>query len=150
MQIVAKTFFGFEDLLEEELKELGAKNIEKGNRVVKFEGNKELLYKSNIWLRTAISILVPLETFTFSNEKDFINKLSYIKYSTYFSVNKTFAVKGAVHSDTFTHSQYPLLLLKDAIADHFRDSFGKRPDVDKSKPNVVFDVHIQEIIVLFL
>ncbi|MFD1550556.1 THUMP domain-containing class I SAM-dependent RNA methyltransferase [Putridiphycobacter roseus] len=144
MQIVAKTFFGFEDLLEEELKALGAKNIEKGNRMVKYEGNKELLYRSNIWLRTAISVLMPIETFQFRDEDDLKKKLSYIKYSTYFSVTKSFAVKGAVNSKEFNHSQYPLLLLKDAIADHFRDSFNKRPDVDKSKPNVVFDLHIQD------
>ena len=144
MQIVAKTFFGFEDLLEKELKSLGAKNIEKGNRMVKYEGNKELLYRSNIWLRTAISVLMPIETFHFKDEDDLKKKLSFIKYSTYFSVTKSFAVKGAVNSKAFNHSQYPLLLLKDAIADHFRDSFNKRPDVDKSKPNVVFDLHIQD------
>jgi len=144
MQIVAKTFYGFEDLLVEELTNLGAKNIRKGNRMVKYEGNKELLYRSNIWLRTAISILMPIETFQFSDEKDLVNKLSYIKFSSYFSVSKTFAVKGAVNTKLFRHSQYPLLLLKDAVADHFRDSFGKRPDVDKNKPNVVFDLHIQE------
>ena len=144
MRIVAKTFYGFEDILSEELKELGAKNIQKGNRVVSFEGNKELLYKSNIWLRTAISVLMPIKTFKFKNERDFVNQLQYIKFSTYFSVNKTFAVKGAVKSREFNHSQYPLLLLKDAIADHFRDSFGKRPDVDKLRPNVVFDVHISD------
>ncbi len=144
MRIVAKTFYGFEDLLVNELKDLGAKKIEKGNRIVKYEGNKELLYNSNVWLRTAISVLVPIETFKFSDERDFKKKLSFIKFSTYFSVNKTFAVKGAVNSRVFNHSQYPLLLLKDAIADHFRDSFGKRPDVDKLRPNVVFDVHIQD------
>ena len=144
MQIVAKTFYGFEDLLVNELKDLGAKNIVKGNRIVKYEGNKELLYNSNVWLRTAISVLMPIQTFKFSDERDFKNKLSYIKFSTYFSVGKTFAVKGAVNSRAFNHSQYPLLLVKDAIADHFRDSFGKRPDVDKLRPNVVFDVHIDQ------
>lgn len=144
MHIVAKTFYGFENILADELKDLGAKNISKGNRVVSFEGNKELLYNANIWLRTAISILTPIESFRFSDEKDLIKKLSFVKFSTYFSVNKSFAVKGAVHSDIFNHSQYPLLLLKDAIADHFRDSFGKRPDVDKAKPNVVFDMHIKD------
>ena len=112
--------------------------------MVKYEGNKELLYRSNIWLRTAISVLMPIETFHFKDEDDLKKKLSFIKYSTYFSVTKSFAVKGAVNSKAFNHSQYPLLLLKDAIADHFRDSFNKRPDVDKSKPNVVFDLHIQD------
>lgn len=144
MEIVAKTFFGFEDVLAEEIKALGGKNIKKGNRVVSYEGNREMLYKSNVWLRTAISILVPIETFYFKNEKDLVEKLNRVRYSTYFSVNKTFAVKGAVNSTMFKHSQFPLLLLKDAIADHFRDSFGKRPNVNKEKPNVVFDLYIND------
>lgn len=144
MQIVAKTFFGFEDVLAKELKALGAKNIKPGNRAVAFEGNRELLYKSNIWLRTAVSILLPIDSFKFKDERDLVKKFNNIRFSTYFSVNKTFAVKGAVNSDMFRHSQFPMLLLKDAIADHFRDSFGKRPNVDKVRPNVVFDLHIRD------
>ncbi len=144
MQIVAKTFFGFEDVLAQELRDLGAKKIKQGNRAVSYEGNRELLYKSNIWLRTAVSILLPIESFTFKDERDLVKKFNQIRFSTYFSLNKTFAVKGAVNSDMFNHSQFPMLLLKDAIADHFRDSFGKRPDVDKARPNVVFDLHIRD------
>ena len=144
MHIVAKTFFGFEDVLAKELETLGAKKIKQGNRAVSFEGDRELLYKSNVWLRTAVSVLLPITSFKFKDEKDLIQKFNNIRFSTYFSVNKTFAVKGAVNSDVFRHSQYPMLLLKDAIADHFRDSFGKRPSVDKAKPNVVFDLHIRD------
>jgi putative N6-adenine-specific DNA methylase len=144
MQIVAKTFFGFEDILAKEVKDLGGKNVKAGNRVVTYEGNRELLYKSNIWLRTAVSVLLPIDSFRFSDEKDLIKKFNQIRFSTYFSVNRTFAVKGAVNSEMFNHSQYPMLLLKDAIADHFRDSFGKRPSVDKERPHVVFDLHIKD------
>ena len=144
MEIVAKTFFGFEDILAQEIKDLGGKNVKPGNRVVTYEGNRELMYRSNLWLRTAVSILIPIESFRFKDEKDLAKKLHEIRFSTYFSVNKTFAVKGAVNSDMFNHTQYPMLLLKDAIADHFRDSFGKRPDVELKKPNVVFDLHIKD------
>ncbi len=144
MEIVAKTFYGFEEVLAEEIRKLGGKKVTPGNRVVNYEGDREILYLSNVWLRTAISILVPINTFTFSNERDLVKKLGDINYSGYFSVNKTFAVKGAVNSTLFKHSQFPQLLLKDAIADHFRDNFGKRPNVDKLKPQVVFDLHIKE------
>ena len=65
MNIVAKTFFGFEDILAQEIKELGGKNVKPGNRVVTYEGSRELLYRSNLWLRTAVSILVPIESFRF-------------------------------------------------------------------------------------
>ena len=40
-KMVAKTMFGFEEILEKELLKLGAINIEKGVRNVSFEGDKE-------------------------------------------------------------------------------------------------------------
>ena len=37
-KMLAKTFYGFEEILEKELLQLGAKNVKKGNRFVSFEG----------------------------------------------------------------------------------------------------------------
>ncbi|MBL7899656.1 MAG: class I SAM-dependent RNA methyltransferase, partial [Crocinitomicaceae bacterium] len=51
MKLVAKTLFGLEEVLSQELKDLGAQNIKAANRAVYFEGDKELLYRSNLWLR---------------------------------------------------------------------------------------------------
>lgn len=41
-EIVAKTFQGLEDVLAEELKNLGAEDIEIGRRMVSFHGDKTL------------------------------------------------------------------------------------------------------------
>jgi putative N6-adenine-specific DNA methylase len=70
MKIVAKTLYGFEEVLAEELRELGVKDLVVGNRVVEFQGDKKMLYKCNLWLRTAISLLVPIKSFSFNNEYD--------------------------------------------------------------------------------
>ena len=43
--MVAKTFHGLEDVLAGELSALGATDIQKLRRAVKFKGDKELLYK---------------------------------------------------------------------------------------------------------
>lgn len=59
--MVAKTLFGFEELLEEELRNLGAINVQKGVRSVTFEGDKGFMYKANLCLRTAIKILKPVK-----------------------------------------------------------------------------------------
>jgi putative N6-adenine-specific DNA methylase len=144
MKIVAKTLYGFEEVLAKEIKDLGGKSIVKGNRVVEFEGDKELLYKSNLWLRTAISLLIPIKKFNYRDESDLKRQFSKIKYNQYMSVNKTFAVKGAVNSKEFNYTKYPMLLLKDAIADYFRDKTGQRPSVETKSPHVVFDVHIKD------
>lgn len=143
MNIVAKTFYGLEEVVAEELRELGAERIQLGNRAVLFEGDKKMLYTCNLWLRTAIALLVPIRQFAFENERDFKRQLGAIHFDTYMSHNRTFAVKGAVHSRLFSHSKYPLLLLKDAIVDFFRDANGHRPSVDTQYPDNVFDVHIE-------
>lgn len=144
MEIVAKTLYGLEEVLKKEIIDLGGEQVEVGNRVVTFKGDTELMYKSNLWLRTAISILIPIKSFRFSDEKDLYRKFSKINFSEFMGVDDTFAAKGAVNSPLFNHSNYPMLVLKDAIADHFTDKYDRRPDVDLAKPKILFDVHIDD------
>ena len=47
-EMVAKTFQGLEDVLAEELRSLGATNVEPGRRMVSFEGDRAMLYKANM------------------------------------------------------------------------------------------------------
>src|SRR5690606_20756555 len=42
----------------------------------------------------------------------------------------------------FNHTQFPFLVLKDAIVDVFREELGERPDVDLKRPDVLFDLYI--------
>ncbi|MEX1003315.1 MAG: class I SAM-dependent RNA methyltransferase [Crocinitomicaceae bacterium] len=141
---MAKTFYGLEQVLAKELENLGATAVKPGNRVVEFEGDKRFMYMVNLWLRTAISILTPVKSFSFKDEADFKKKLSTINFAEFMQVNRTFAVKGAVNSKQFSYSKYPMLLLKDAIVDFFSDKVGQRPSVDTKSPHVLFDVHITE------
>lgn len=62
-ELIAKTFQGLEEVLAKELTELGASNIEIGRRMVAFMGDKEMMYKANFCLRTAIRILKPIKHF---------------------------------------------------------------------------------------
>lgn len=142
MELVAKTLYGLEEVLKNEIIALGGKEVEVGNRVVTYKGDNKLLYESNLWLRTAISVLIPIKSFRFRDDKDLYHKFSRINFSDIMNVNDTFAAKGAVNSDLFNHTGYPMLVLKDAVADHFRDKYGERPSVDLAKPKILFDVHI--------
>ncbi len=142
MEIIAKTFYGFEDILAEEIKQLGGTEIEIGNRAIRYEGSLRLLYESNLCLRTAISVISPIKKFSFRDQDDFKRKLSGIEFNRYMHVGNTFAVKGAIHTEHFSHSKYPILLVKDAIADFFRNSVGHRPSVSVGEPQIQFDVHI--------
>ena len=73
--MVAKTLFGFEDILEKELTQLGAMHIKKGVRNVSFVGDKGFMYKANLGLRTAIKILKPIHSFNVSGEDDLYKKI---------------------------------------------------------------------------
>lgn len=140
--MIAKTLFGMEDLLEKELRELGASSIEKGVRNVTFEGDNGFMYKANLCCRTAIKILKPIKSFNVFNEEDLYKKVYEIPWETYMEVNGTLAVNATVFSEQFTHSQYMALKTKDAIVDRFRDREGIRPDVDLDHPTLRINVHI--------
>jgi len=140
--ITMKTFYGFEEVLKEELAELGFPDAKKLNRAVQISGTWRDVYYLNVHLRCALSVLVQVKKFNIRNEDDLYTQAMKIDWTQYFDVRKTFAVKGAVFSDFFKHSQYPFLLVKDAIVDTFRKKLKDRPDVNVKKPQVMFDVYI--------
>ena len=144
MNIVLKTFFGLEPALADELKELGFSEVELMNRAVRIKGEWKDVYFLNLHCRCAISVLVELKTFTISQEKDLYNEALKIKWTELFDVRKTFAIRGAVNSSIFKHSQFPFLLVKDAIVDTFRDKTGDRPDINTKTPHIVFDLYVRE------
>ncbi|MDX2360925.1 MAG: THUMP domain-containing protein [Crocinitomicaceae bacterium] len=144
LTITLKTIFGLEAVLEEELKELGYDNITQLNRAVQMKGTMRDVYYLNLHIRCAISVLVQVETFKIRNEEDLYNQCKKIDWTKYFSLDKTFAVKGAVFSDLFTHTHYPFLVVKDAIVDTFRDKYDDRPDVNIKGPQVMFDAYINK------
>ncbi|HKK81476.1 MAG TPA: THUMP domain-containing protein, partial [Prolixibacteraceae bacterium] len=58
LTMLAKTFSGLENILKEELLQIGATNVEPVVRGVKFTGTKETLYKANFCCRTALRVLM--------------------------------------------------------------------------------------------
>jgi putative N6-adenine-specific DNA methylase len=143
MRLIAKTLEGLENVLAEEIRDLGGENITPVNRAVIFEGNKVLLYKSNLMLRTALKVLVFMDEFDVTDETDLYGRVKAIKWEEYFSIQDTFAIDSVVNSDKFRHSNYVSLKCKDAIADRFRDRTGERPNVDVQDPTIRINVHIR-------
>jgi len=143
-ELIAKTFFGLEDILAEELKSLGASNIIKHNRAISFHGDKELMYKSNYSLRTALRILKPIVIFNVRSPKSLYRSVKEFKWEKIFQVKDTFAIDSVVSSNYFTHSKFVALKVKDAIADRFRSKFNERPSVDVDNPTIRIHVHIYE------
>lgn len=142
--IIAKTLQGLEPMLAKELHALGANEIEILKRAVSFKGDQELLYASNIYLRTALKILKPVYRFTAGNEEILYKKVKEFNWTELFNIDQSFSIESTVYSDIYTHTQFPSLKMKDAIVDRFRDEFGKRPDVDRDHPDIKFNLHIQQ------
>lgn len=141
-KMVAKTLYGMEELLAQELRQLGASAIEIGTRNVSFEGDTGFMYKANLCCRTAIKILKPITAFNIFTEDDLYKNIYEMPWEKYMDVRGSLAVHATVFSEVFTHSQYISLKTKDAIVDRFRDREGERPDVDLDHPTLRINIHI--------
>ena len=143
-ELIAKTFHGLEEVLAKELTELGASNIEIGNRMVAFTGDKALMYKANFCLRTAIRILKPIKHFKANTADEVYENIKSIAWENYLDNTKSFAVDAVVFSNEFRHSKFVAYKVKDAIVDYFRDKTGERPSVRINNPDVLLNIHIAE------
>ena len=143
-KMVAKTLFGFEEILAKELRGLGALNVVEGVRSVSFEGDTGFMYKANLCLRTAIKIIKPIHSFSVRNEEELYKKIYAMDWTEYLSTDTTFAIDTTISSDLFTHSLYVSQKTKDAIVDKFRDLDGTRPSVDVKFPDLRINIHIHQ------
>jgi putative N6-adenine-specific DNA methylase len=141
--MVAKTLFGLEAVLAEELAVLGAGNIRVLNRAVSFTGDKRIMYKSNYFLRTGLKILVPISETELSQANDLYEYIRSIPWDKYLEVDDTLAVEVALKSDLYTHSQFVAQRIKDGVVDQFRDKYGRRPSVDLDSPNLRINAYIR-------
>ena len=140
--MLATTLFGFEPLLEEELRQLGAMDIKPGVRNVSFVGDTGFMYKANLSLRTALAILKPVHRFKFDSEDDFYQKLYHYDWMSIMDVDKSFMVSSNNFQSIFNNSQFVALRTKDAVVDHFRDKVKKRPNVSTDDPQIIINVHV--------
>lgn len=144
MKLIAKTFQGLEEVLAQELTKLGAEDIKQGNRVVYFTGDKEIMYRANFELRTAVRILKPITTFEATNADEVYNAVKEIDWTQYLDLSTTFAVDSVVYSEDFRNSKFVSYKVKDAIVDFFREKTGQRPNISVASPDIKFNVHISD------
>ena len=142
--MVAKTFQGLEDVLRDELLDLGAENVEMGLRMVTFEGDLEMMYRANISCRTALRILKPIVKFTADSPDELYDKVRDLDWEQFLDVESTFSIDSTVNSSEFTHSKFVTYRVKDGIADHFYDKYGQRPSIRLDGADLQLNVHIAD------
>ena len=143
-QLIAKTFQGLEEVLAQELTELGANNIEIGRRMVSFTGDKAMMYRANFCLRTAVRILKPIKTFKATDADDVYNAVRGVEWDDFLDLKTTFSVDSVVYSEEFRHSKFVAYKVKDAIVDYFREKHGERPNIRITNPDIRLNIHIAD------
>lgn len=147
MRYKATTFKGLEDVLAKELEDLGATGIKISSRAVFFKGDKEFLYKANVYLRSALKVIMPLRKEQIIKSDDIYHVARKIKWENWFSVDKNFSVSTVGFSDYYNNLNYASLKVKDAIADRFMEVFKKRPNVKSKFADINIHVHVKNKLV---
>ncbi len=144
MKIIATTLTGLESVLAQEIRELGGIDVVELKRAVSYTGSKSLLYRSNLMLRTALKVLVPMFSFKAKNDQELYDHIYEYNWTEHIPLDKTISINAVTNSTLFTHSQYAALKTKDAIVDRIRADKNARPSVDVKNPDFKFNIHIQE------
>lgn len=142
--MVAKTMKGLEPVLADELRKMGAANVQPGLRMVSFEGNLETLYRANLCLRTALRVLKPIYECRAADPEELYNSLRRFDWSTIMTPDNSFSIDMVVNSTGFSHSRFATYRAKDAIVDWFRDRYDRRPGVRLADADVQINIHIND------
>jgi putative N6-adenine-specific DNA methylase len=133
---------GIEPILADELRALGAADVELGRGGVHFAGERALLYQANLWLRTAIRVLWPILHAHVESPDELYDAVRSLDWSRWLTPDHTLAVDCNVRDSRITHSKYAALRVKDAICDQFVERCGRRPSVDVETPMVGLNLHV--------
>lgn len=144
LELIAKTFQGLEEVLAQEITELGGDNVQIGRRMVSFTGDKEMMYRANFCLRTAVRVLKAISHFRAADADAVYEAVKRIDWERYMDLGTTFSVDSVVYSTEFRHSKFVAYKVKDAIADYFREKTGRRPDIRVTNPDLRLNIHIAE------
>jgi putative N6-adenine-specific DNA methylase len=131
-------------VLARELTALGADAVESGRGGARFRGDSALLYRANLWLRTAVRVLRPVTEADVRSPDELYDAVRAVDWSEYLTPDHTIAVDCNVRDSAITHSQYAARRVKDAVCDQFRERTGRRPSVDPERPMVGLNLHVHK------
>lgn len=133
---------GTEDLLAQELAELGATRIRQDRGGVRFWANWVEALRICLWTRIAMRVLHPLGQFQAEGSAGLYRASSEVAWEEHLTSSSTFAVEATLRDSEHIHSGFVALKIKDAIADRLRKKLGSRPDVDTANPAVRIVAHL--------
>ncbi|MEO0455467.1 MAG: THUMP domain-containing protein [Cyanobacteria bacterium P01_A01_bin.114] len=144
MQCFATVARGLEALAAVELETLGANTVEPGFCGVSFEGDRNLLYRVNLWARLPFRILVRLDKVPAEDANALYRGIQQISWGDYLTPDRTLAVRATGKNPRLNHTHFTAVQVKNAIVDQQDAQFGERSDVDTQLPDVLVNVHIEK------
>ena len=120
-KFVAKTYAGLEEILLEELEQLGAENCKLSTRAVLFEGDMDTMYRANYYCRYALRILWQVGTFTFRDNKQFYEEIYKYPAEKMLKSDGTLAFSVTMKDSIFATPLFAAQLAMDAVCDRFRE-----------------------------
>ncbi|MFT6790332.1 MAG: 23S rRNA (guanine2445-N2)-methyltransferase / 23S rRNA (guanine2069-N7)-methyltransferase, partial [Pseudoalteromonas rhizosphaerae] len=137
MHFIALTSIGIENLLVDELTDIGATVTKQTVGSVRFDADTTLAQKVCLMSRFATRVLMLIEEKEGVNNKESLYNFARSQpWQEWFGPTQTFAVDFNGTNDSLKNTQFSGLVIKDAIVDYFNDLFEQRPNVDKQDANV--------------
>ena len=96
MNLVVRTYAGFEEILSEEIIKITGISPKVGKRAVYLEGDLKVVYQLNLYCRLALDVLVELHHYKAKNEDELYNGALKHDWSKEFSIQETFSLKNSV------------------------------------------------------
>ena len=135
---------GFENLLMKELESLGLNSAKESRGGVYFDASFEEGMNVCLWTRLGGRLLLQLKSFEVESEKDIYNAVLSEDWESWFSADKTISIDTTTVATQFKNSSYLSLIVKDSIADYFREKTGIRPSVSKEHPDIRINLFVDK------
>lgn len=142
LALFATVALGVEELTAGELQRLGASDIQVARGGVSFGGDRRILYRSLLRLRTASRVLVQLGSFPCASPQELYDGIRALPWTELLTPAMTLAVDCTLRDSAITHSHFAALKAKDAIVDLLRDATGSRPNIETKMPDLRVNLHI--------
>lgn len=134
---------GLETIAAQELTSLGAQMVQPEFAGVSFCGDRQLLYRVNLWSRVIYRVLMPIAQVRAEGAEDLYRGVYDLDWSVYLSPEQTFLIDCTGKNSRLNHSHFTALQIKNAIVDQQRDRWGHRSNIDRLNPHLVINAHIR-------
>lgn len=127
---------GLEAVLADELRALGAGDVVERRGACAFAGDRATGYAACLWARSAIRVQEELARGRVRGREDLYALAGSVDWSRSITHLQTLAIDGAVKDSFANDTRFPVLVVKDAICDQFRERTGQRPSVERDRPDL--------------